>query len=162
MRNRIREFRIVSSRYSLRNGERMYILKTEHSFDSAHFLLGYDGKCSNIHGHRWRVEVEVMSDELKKDKQLRGIYVDFSKLKDDLREKVDYLDHALIIEAGSLKKTTYKALKDEQFRIIEFDFRPTAENLAKYLYEQMKESGYQVRKLTVYETPNNCASYTEV
>lgn len=72
------------------------------------------------------------------------------------------LDHALIIEAGSLKKTTYKALKDEQFRIIEFDFRPTAENLAKYLYEQMKESGYQVRKLTVYETPNNCASYTEV
>ena len=37
----------------------MYTLKTEHSFDAAHFLYGYEGKCSNIHGHRWRVVLEV-------------------------------------------------------------------------------------------------------
>ena len=84
----------------------MYILKTEHSFDSAHFLYGYQGKCSNIHGHRWRVEVEVMTEELKNSKQLRGMYVDFSKLKSDLREIVDYMDHSLIIESGSLKENT--------------------------------------------------------
>ena len=42
----------------------MYILKTEHSFDSAHFLAGYEGKCANIHGHRWRVEIEVQAEEL--------------------------------------------------------------------------------------------------
>ena len=43
----------------------MYTLKTEHSFDAAHFLYGYEGKCSNIHGHRWRVVAEVSSDELE-------------------------------------------------------------------------------------------------
>ena len=40
----------------------MYILKTEASFDSAHFLSGYDGKCSNLHGHRWRIFLEVQTD----------------------------------------------------------------------------------------------------
>ena len=43
----------------------MYYLKTESSFDSAHFLKGYDGKCRNLHGHRWRVVVEIAADQLK-------------------------------------------------------------------------------------------------
>lgn len=44
----------------------MYTLQTSASFDSAHFLKGYEGKCSNIHGHRWTVEVTVASEEVKK------------------------------------------------------------------------------------------------
>ncbi len=44
----------------------MYILKTRHDFDSSHFLANYDGKCANIHGHRWEVEVEVASEPLLK------------------------------------------------------------------------------------------------
>lgn len=43
----------------------MYYLKTESSFDSAHFLKGYDGKCRNLHGHRWRVVVEIAADQLR-------------------------------------------------------------------------------------------------
>ena len=115
----------------------MYTLKTEHSFDAAHFLYGYEGKCSNIHGHRWRVVAEVSSDELETTGQNRGMYVDFGDLKKDLKEIVDYLDHCLIIETGSLKETTLKALQDENFRIIQFAFRPTAENMAKYFYDKM-------------------------
>ena len=42
----------------------MYILKTEASFDSAHFLAGYNGKCSNLHGHRWKIVLEVQTEEL--------------------------------------------------------------------------------------------------
>ena len=115
----------------------MYTLKTEHSFDAAHFLYGYEGKCSNIHGHRWRVVAEVSSDELETTGQHRGMYVYFGDLKKDLKEIVDYLDHCLIIETGSLKETTLKALQDENFRIIQFTFRPTAENMAKYFYDKM-------------------------
>ena len=115
----------------------MYTLKTEHSFDAAHFLYGYEGKCSNIHGHRWRVVAEVSSDELETTGQNRGMYVDFGDLKKDLKEIVDYLDHCLIIENGSLKETTLKALQDENFRIIQFAFRPTAENMAKYFYDTL-------------------------
>jgi len=59
----------------------MYYLKTESSFDSAHFLKGYNGKCRNLHGHRWRVVVEIAADQLKDEGQTRGMLVDFSDLK---------------------------------------------------------------------------------
>ena len=64
---------------------RMYTLKTNASFDSAHFLAGYEGKCSNIHGHHWTVEIEVGSNSLEMGGNNRGMIVDFSKLKTDLK-----------------------------------------------------------------------------
>lgn len=139
----------------------MYILKTEASFDSAHFLAGYVGKCSNIHGHRWKIVLEVKSEELKEDIQHKGMYVDFGKLKKDLRGIADSMDHALIIEKNSLKETTLDALKSENFKIIELDFRPTAENMAKYFFGRIKELGYNMKAVTVYETPANSATYME-
>ena len=87
----------------------MYILKTEASFDSAHFLAGYNGKCSNLHGHRWKIVLEVQTEELKEDDQHKGMYVDFGELKKDLRNIADSMDHALIIERNSLKDTTFAA-----------------------------------------------------
>ena len=54
----------------------MYQLKTEADFDSAHFLSGYTGKCSNIHGHRWHVEIEIESRKLEKNGQEHGMLVD--------------------------------------------------------------------------------------
>jgi 6-pyruvoyltetrahydropterin/6-carboxytetrahydropterin synthase len=139
----------------------MYILKTEQSFDSAHFLADYKGKCRNIHGHRWRVIVEVQTEQLETEKQLRGMYVDFSTLKADLAEITDALDHALLVEEGTLRAKTLEALKEEDFRMVFVDFRPTAENFSRYFYQKMKEKGYDVKCATVYETPANSASYTE-
>lgn len=139
----------------------MYILKTSSSFDSAHFLAGYEGKCSNIHGHRWTVEIEVSSDALETNGNTRGMIVDFSVLKNSLTNITDEMDHSLIIEKDSLKEKTMEALKEENFKIIELDFRPTAENFSKYFFDKMKKNGYRVLKATVYETPNNCASYME-
>ena len=86
--------------------------------------------------------------------------VDFGDLKQDLKELADSFDHSLIIETGSLKNTTLAALKEENFSIIEVPFRPTAEQFAKYFFYRMSEKGYNVKKMTVYETPNNCAAYT--
>lgn len=140
-------------------GGRMYTLKTQGSFDSAHFLSGYVGKCSNIHGHRWQVEIQVSSQRLCEDIQNRGMVVDFGRLKDDLGVIISQLDHTFIIEKGTLKDTTVDALHSEGFSIVELNFRPTAENFARYFYEQMSEKGYNVYLATVYETPNNCASY---
>ena len=81
----------------------MYYLKTESSFDSAHFLKGYDGKCRNLHGHRWRVVVEIAADQLKDEGQTRGMLVDFSDLKNALEDICDDFDHSLIYEKGLLK-----------------------------------------------------------
>ena len=139
----------------------MYKLKTKASFDSAHFLKDYEGKCSNIHGHRWTVEIEVGAETLEHDTQNRGMVVDFSNLKKDLRALADHFDHSLIMETGSLKQATEDALLAENLRIVKVDFRPTAENFAKYIYDEMTSRGYNVIEASVYVTPNNVASYCE-
>lgn len=139
----------------------MYILKTEQSFDSAHFLAGYSGKCSNLHGHRWRVIVEICSDQLQQNGQLRGMVTDFGDIKKELHELADFYDHALIVEEGTLKPATVAALNAENFRMIMVPFRPTAENFAKHFFCIIKGKGYDVRSVEVYETPNNCAMYCE-
>jgi 6-pyruvoyltetrahydropterin/6-carboxytetrahydropterin synthase len=107
------------------------------------------------------VEIEAGSEVIQPEGPLRGMLVDFSRLKQDLREETEILDHSLIIEAGSLREKTMEALQEENFRVLEVPFRPTAENFAKYFYGKMKEKGYTVLKATVYETPNNCAAYFE-
>lgn len=139
----------------------MYCLETKASFDAAHFLYGYEGKCRNIHGHRWQILVQIGRECLDEQGQCRGMIVDFGQLKKDVKEIAQEFDHMLIIEKGTLKPATYEALQGEGFAMVEVEFRPTAENFAKYFYERVKERGYQVICATVYETPNNCASYRE-
>lgn len=147
--------------FELETEDYMYILTTRAEFDSAHFLFGYEGKCSNIHGHRWEVVIEVAADNLEEQGQTRGMLVDFSKLKKDLKKETDALDHTFIVEEGTLKESLEKALREEGFQMILVPFRPTAENFSKYFYSKMAGKGYKVKRATVYETPNNCASYEE-
>lgn len=139
----------------------MYILKTEAAFDSAHFLSGYKGKCSNLHGHRWVISAEIASESLISEGQLRGMVTDFGDIKRDLKNLVDEFDHAFIYENGTLKSTTVAALNEENFRLIEVDFRPTAENFAEYFYNRLSQMGYNVGSVTVYETPNNSATFMD-
>ncbi len=137
----------------------MFYLKTEHSFDSAHFLQGYEGKCSNIHGHRWKVVAKACGDKLSEEKQTRGMVMDFKDFKETVKNLCIEFDHALIYESGSLKETTVAALNDEGFRLIPVPFRPTAENFAFYFYNKIRENGINVHRVEVYETPVNCAAY---
>lgn len=137
----------------------MYKLKASAAFDSAHFLAGYEGKCRNIHGHRWTVEAEFCGEKLISTGDKRGMLIDFGDLKHELRLITDSLDHALICEKGSLKDTTLAALNDEGFRLIEVGFRPTAENFAKMIFSLLSDKGLPVRSVAVYETPDNCAVY---
>lgn len=139
----------------------MYYLKTESAFDSAHFLYGYDGKCKNLHGHRWRVIAEIKNESLNEDKQTRGMLVDFGDIKTALKDICDSFDHSLIYEEGTLKAKTVEALKDEEFRLVAVKFRPTAENLSKHIFDLLSEKGFMVNSVEVFETPNNSASYSK-
>lgn len=137
----------------------MYYLKTEQTFDSAHFLKGYDGKCSNLHGHCWRVVMWTAASELEKEGQTRGMIMDFSDLKAALKRLCDDYDHCLICEKDSLLPSTMTALKEEGFRVVEVPFRPTAENFAHCFYDSLKAQGLPVSRVEVYETEKNCAAY---
>lgn len=137
----------------------MYILKTSASFDSAHFLAGYSGKCSNLHGHRWTIEAGLKSKSLIESGEKRGMVMDFGDIKKAVRALADRLDHAFIYEQGSLKESTVSALNGEGFRLIAVPYRPTAENFAKAFFDELTAEGLPVFRVTVYETPDNCASY---
>lgn len=140
-------------------GAIMYYLTTESTFDSAHFLADYNGKCRNLHGHQWRVVAKIQGLSLQKEGSSRAMVVDFSDIKKTLKRLCDNLDHSLIYETNSMKPSTIEALKSENFRIIEVPFRPTAENFAKYFYNKMAQEGFNIKSVEVYETPTNCAIY---
>ena len=137
----------------------MYFLKTTASFDSAHFLQGYNGKCANLHGHHWVIEVEISGKHLHNDSKKRGMLIDFTDLKQIVRNLANSFDHALIYENNTLKPETESALLSENFNLIPVDFSPTAENFAHFFYDELNEKGIPVYRVTVYETPDNCAVY---
>ena len=137
----------------------MFYITSEATFDGAHFLKNYDGKCRNLHGHHWRVTAQIKGEALQHTRQEAGMVVDFGDLKRVLREICNYFDHALIYERNSLKPATLAALKDEGFLLRAVPFRPTAENLARYFFDVLQARGLSVCRTEVYETPVNCAAY---
>ena len=121
-----------------------YTLKIVTDFASAHTLRGYPGACSRMHGHNWKVEVEVLATTLDEV----GMGVDFKTIKKSTRQVTDELDHRYINE------------------IIPFDeINPTAENIAAYVYKGVSElinnDRVQVKSVTLWETERACVKYEE-
>lgn len=137
----------------------MFGLKTEAAFDSAHFLTDYYGKCENLHGHRWRVEVTLSQDDLQTEGTMRDMVLDFGVFKKAVRALAEELDHTFLIEEGSLKPETLAALENEGFSLTILPFRTTAENLARYFFGRLEEQGLPVSEVEVDETPNNRAFF---
>jgi len=120
----------------------MFEIDIERDFSAAHFLKGYDGDCSCLHGHNWLVQVIVKAEELDEV----GIALDFKKLKSEVDALFDYLDH--------------KCLND----LPEFmENNPTSENLAKYIYEEIgkrvNDEQVSVDRVRVCESPRSGATY---
>ena len=137
----------------------MYCLQTEAAFDSAHFLTDYYGKCENLHGHRWRVVVTIGADELQTEGTMKDMVLDFGVFKKAVRALADEFDHMFLVEEGSLKPATLAALEGEGFSLTIMPFRTTAENLARWFFEQLVEQGLPVIEVECDETPNNRAFY---
>lgn len=138
-----------------------YRVSCETHFDAAHFLAFHEGMCRNIHGHRWRIVVTAESDNLIEAGTSRGMVIDFSDIKHKLREIAAEFDHKLVYERDTLRGSTLMMLEEEEFDILAADFRPTAENFAKYIFDKLKESDLPICSVKVYETPENCAEYFE-
>ncbi len=122
----------------------MYKLKIITDFDAAHQLRGYKGKCENIHGHNWKVEVEVFSEYLNDI----GIAIDFKELKSITEKVVSKLDHTFINEVYPFTQ-----------------INPSSENIAKWLYHELKdqfrETLVRIHSVTVWESENASATYFE-
>lgn len=137
----------------------MYGLECEYHFDSAHFLTDYYGKCENLHGHQWRVVASIQQVDLRTDASMRDMVLDFSAFKKAVRDICDSLDHTFLVEEGSLKPETIAALQAEGFNLTTLPFRTTAENLARYIFEQLAAQNLPVWQVEVDETKSNRAFY---
>jgi len=118
----------------------MYSIKVEAYFSSAHYLRGYKGKCEELHGHNWKVEVNVETPGLDKT----GMVMDFKDVKKRLGGILEKLDHKCLNKLDYFKK-----------------FNPTSENIAKYIYDNLKAKTPGLKLVTVWESHNCCASYYE-
>ena len=141
----------------------MFILKNEIQFDTAHYLSGYEGKCSNIHGHRYRLVAELASETLQPSGQCRGMVADFGDVKKEMQRIAEQYDHKLLIEDNADGRAVAEALAKvpNQFAIVMVPYRPTAEEMSRDIYQQMKTAGYPVYSVELYETPTNSCKYME-
>lgn len=141
----------------------MFKIKSEVQFDMAHYLSGYVGKCSNIHGHRYRLIVKLASKTLHEDGQLRGMVDDFSNFKGALKEIAEVFDHKLVIENNEEGVALAEKLSEipNNFEVYFVPYRPTAEEMSRDIFNRLKSKGLSVVEVELFETPNNSCIYTE-
>ena len=118
----------------------MYEIMIETTFDAAHCLPGYDGICRRLHGHTYKVQARFRAGSLMES----GIALDFRTAKTLVSEATDYMDHQYINELPEFSVDT-----------------PTAENVAKFIYERVKPECSLLHSVSVWETPTSCATYYE-
>ena len=134
----------------------------EFSFEMAHVLTGSIGKCSNIHGHSYRLSVTVTGKIIKnKNHPSRGMIINFSELKKIVSKAVvDEFDHALVIDKSS---GISAELIKHNFKTITVSYQPTCENLvlefAKKIKRALPSTIFLVR-LKLRETPTSIAEWT--
>ena len=112
-----------------------WTIRVKRKFNAAHFLTDYHGSPEPLHGHTWGVEVYIDAHELDKG----GMGVDFVEIDDLLKE----------------------ILPDYKLLNYVFEFSPSAENVAKWIYDQLKPKYPTLRKVVVWETENCGAEYFE-
>jgi 6-pyruvoyltetrahydropterin/6-carboxytetrahydropterin synthase len=127
--------------------ELMYEVTVEDSFAAGHYLRNYKGKCENPHGHNYKVRVTLRGAELDK----AGLLLDFKDLKEVMKHVIERLDHQMLNDI-------------EPFTAL----NPSAENLARYFYEQassrlqsLTQGRVAVRDVTIWETDSTTARYSE-
>lgn len=141
----------------------MFKLKSEVQFDMAHYLSGYNGKCANIHGHRYRLIAQIGSETLNTEGQCRGMVDDFSNFKNALKKIEAIFDHKLVIENNEEGKNLAEKLRElpNDFDIYFVDYRPTAEEMSRDIFNRLKSMGLAVCEVELFETPNNSCIYSE-
>lgn len=121
----------------------MFEIYIKSDFSSAHFLREYKGKCEDLHGHNWDVEVLILAKNVNKI----GIAIDFKELKYKLNAILEKLDHKCLNNLSYFKK-----------------INPTSENIAKYIFDQLKprlkNKFIKLFKVTVWESKSSYASYS--
>lgn len=131
----------------------MYRVTKEIRFCYGHRLLNYEGKCRHLHGHNGRVEIELSSASLDP----RGMVVDFEDIKRAVQTWIDQaLDHKMIISQADPLLAVLQVNREPCYVV---NGNPTAEAIAKLIFDQTKSKGFPVTRVTLWETDTSHATY---
>ncbi|MEG1623201.1 MAG: 6-carboxytetrahydropterin synthase [Alistipes sp.] len=138
-------------------------LTKEFSFEAAHTLDGYDGACSEIHGHSYRLFVTIKGEPITDEHHPKfGMVMDFGALKRIVNEQIiTLLDHAFVLRRNAANETLYETLHPRFQRMVLVDYQPTCENMLTDFAGRIQNelpAGVQLQALRLHET---AASYAE-
>ena len=132
----------------------MYRVTREISFCYGHRLLNYDGKCRHLHGHNGRAVLTLEAEEL----DALGMVMDFSRIKQVVSAWIDQnLDHRMVLHKDD---PVLPILRQQGEPVHVLDVNPTAENLARLIYDYAVAQGFPVVEVRLWETDNCFATYT--
>jgi 6-pyruvoyltetrahydropterin/6-carboxytetrahydropterin synthase len=131
----------------------MYRVSRQIDFCYGHRLLNYEGKCKYLHGHNGRAVIVIESDHL----DTRGMVLDFTDIKRVVSGWIDEnLDHRMILHRNDPAVPMLQQLSEPLYLV---DENPTAENIAKLIYDFAVANGYPVCRVDLWETRRCYASY---
>jgi len=139
------------------------LVTKEFSFDMGHRLPNHDGKCKNIHGHTYRLQVTTKGDvNASEGSPKEGMVVDFSDIKSVVKTFInEYLDHYFMVHEKD--QPTHKFLIDNNFAVTAVPFVPTAENMCEWMFNMLSEDinklGCELYSLRLWETPSSFAEF---
>ena len=131
----------------------MFRVTREIDFCYGHRLLNYEGKCRHLHGHNGRAVIAIQSPELDE----RGMVMDFSEIKQVVSTWIDEnLDHRMILHRDDPAVPLLKKLGEPMYLL---DENPTAENIAKLIFDYATEQNFPILEARLWETPRCYATY---
>ena len=131
----------------------MFRVTREIDFCYGHRLLNYDGKCKYLHGHNGRAIIAIEAEKLDD----RGMVLDFSDIKKVVSRGIDTeLDHRMLLHRDDPAIDALRKL-GEPLQLL--DVNPTAENIAKLIFDFTASQGFPVVEVNLWETPNCFATY---
>jgi 6-pyruvoyltetrahydropterin/6-carboxytetrahydropterin synthase len=133
----------------------MFRVTQQIDFCYGHRLLNYEGKCRYLHGHNGRAVISLEGERLDH----RGMLVDFTDIKRSLRTWIDSeLDHRMIMHQ---EDPLLPILLANQQPVHVIPCNPTAENIARLIFERARGEGFPVVEVVLWETANSCAVYKQ-
>ncbi|MGB0769666.1 MAG: 6-pyruvoyl trahydropterin synthase family protein [Flavobacteriaceae bacterium] len=134
------------------------------SFETGHALYGYDGKCKNVHGHSYRLDVTVIGSPITDASNVKyGMVIDFSDLKKIAKEEiVDVFDHATVFNKNTPHVELARELKSRGHNVLLVDYQPTSEMMVIDFAEKIKSrlpKNIKLHSLKLQETATSFAEW---
>jgi 6-pyruvoyltetrahydropterin/6-carboxytetrahydropterin synthase len=133
----------------------MFTITKEVYFCYGHRLMNHKGKCKNLHGHSVKASISIQQKHLDE----HGMVCDFADIKNCVQSYIDqHLDHNFLLHKDD---PIIPMLKQQNERFMAINEHPTAEVLSKMIYQHIKQKGYNIEQVTLWETASAYACYRE-